>query len=44
VELPEDGTNSAKTCRSDIELYLYISRVHLLVSVVKYLIQSKYMA
>lgn len=35
---PQGGVNDAEACRSDIELYLYISRLHLLVSQMKYII------
>jgi hypothetical protein len=35
---PWGGVNDTEACRSDIELYLYISRLHLLVSQMKYII------
>jgi len=31
VELHEDGVNNVETHKSDIRLYLYVSKVHLLV-------------
>jgi hypothetical protein len=30
VKFPQDGVSDARTCRRDIRLYLYISKVHLL--------------
>jgi len=41
VELRECGVNDAKTHESDIRLYLFMSKVHLLVSQMNNLIQSK---
>jgi hypothetical protein len=40
VKLPEDDENGAATCRSDIGLYLRVSRVNFLVSWMKYKIQN----
>jgi len=41
VELRESGVNDAKTSESDIRPYLFMSKVHLLVSQMNNLIQSK---
>jgi len=35
VKLPEDGINDAETCSSNKRLYLYITKVQLLVSWMK---------
>ena len=35
VELPEDGINDTETCSSNKRLYLYITKVQLLVSWMK---------
>jgi hypothetical protein len=43
LQLPEDDGNGAETCRSNIRLYLYIPKVHLLVTRMNNLITSTYL-